>query len=251
MLFSDILSRLSGLYYPICGITWDPSSTEIIKAKKVVSFLAKQRALFSPAEMERPTHCIYTIIEIRQFLIKELKTAKREHVFNKRIEHLVAMRDACFKFFYSIGSIENQIAASCALDCDLKDRAFNASLGELRAILGLHVALLAAGHGLEVDDDLSKILPARETRELQYALNQVVRTPICSDTIVSVGYCDEKLTLDFELKYTGEVYRMFGVSAEDYNNFLNAESKDNYFVNYFKAEGYPCRKIHSTDATYS
>jgi hypothetical protein len=39
---------------------------------------------------------------------------------------------------------------------------FNSALGELRGIIGLHVAALAAQHGLDVEGDLAAVLPAAD-----------------------------------------------------------------------------------------
>jgi hypothetical protein len=37
---------------------------------------------------------------------------------------------------------------------------FNGALGELRGVFGIHIARLAAAHGLGVEGDLASILPA-------------------------------------------------------------------------------------------
>jgi hypothetical protein len=37
---------------------------------------------------------------------------------------------------------------------------FNSALGELRGVIGLHIAALAAQHGLDVEGDLASTLPA-------------------------------------------------------------------------------------------
>ena len=52
---------------------------------------------------------------------------------------------------------------------------FNSALGELRGVFGIHVARLAAAHGLDVEDDLAAILPGKDddderTIEDEYAL---------------------------------------------------------------------------------
>jgi hypothetical protein len=36
---------------------------------------------------------------------------------------------------------------------------FNGAVGELRGVFGVHVARLAASHGLDVEDELASILP--------------------------------------------------------------------------------------------
>ena len=50
-----------------------------------------------------------------------------------------------------------------------------------------------------------------------------------SKMLGSVAYDPDKQTLYLRFR-TGEVYRYFGFSAEDYQNFLNAESRGKYFL---------------------
>jgi hypothetical protein len=42
---------------------------------------------------------------------------------------------------------------------------FGAALGELRATFGLHIAKLATQNGLDVEDDLARILPASDVED--------------------------------------------------------------------------------------
>ncbi len=50
-----------------------------------------------------------------------------------------------------------------------------------------------------------------------------------SKMLASVAYDPEKQTLYLRFR-TGEVYRYFEFPAEDYQNFLNAESRGKYFL---------------------
>jgi hypothetical protein len=40
---------------------------------------------------------------------------------------------------------------------------FNGAIGELRGVFGIHIAAVAASHGLDVEGDLASILPAAVT----------------------------------------------------------------------------------------
>jgi len=40
---------------------------------------------------------------------------------------------------------------------------FNGAIGELRGVFGIHIAAVAAAHGLDVEGDLASILPAAGT----------------------------------------------------------------------------------------
>lgn len=50
-----------------------------------------------------------------------------------------------------------------------------------------------------------------------------------SKMLASVAYDPDKQILYLRFR-TGEVYRYFEFSAEDYQNFLNAESRGKYFL---------------------
>lgn len=39
---------------------------------------------------------------------------------------------------------------------------FNGALGELRGVIGLHLARIAAQYGLDIEDDLARILPGAD-----------------------------------------------------------------------------------------
>jgi hypothetical protein len=39
---------------------------------------------------------------------------------------------------------------------------FMSALGEMRGVFGLHIARLAASHGLDIEDDLAVIVPFRD-----------------------------------------------------------------------------------------
>jgi len=42
---------------------------------------------------------------------------------------------------------------------------FGAALGELRATFGLHIAKIASQNGLDIEDDLARILPASDAED--------------------------------------------------------------------------------------
>lgn len=57
---------------------------------------------------------------------------------------------------------------------------------------------------------------------------RIVRLPVDSDTMASIGHCADDSTLEVEFR-TGEVYRYFGVSTGIYDGFVHAMSKGAYF----------------------
>jgi hypothetical protein len=65
------------------------------------------------------------------------------------------------------------------------------------------------------------------------------RVPVDSSSIAAIGYDPEGCVLEIEFRLSGQIYRYFGVPAEDYAAFLSAESKGSYLNQKFKPRGYP------------
>ncbi|WP_157661795.1 DUF6650 family protein [Burkholderia ubonensis] len=68
----EIVSRITGFSVPVFGIQWNPSETERAVARRVLTFLEDRRVLYSPSEMEVPSHCVESVQRIREFLTSEL-----------------------------------------------------------------------------------------------------------------------------------------------------------------------------------
>lgn len=64
------------------------------------------------------------------------------------------------------------------------------------------------------------------------------RTATESEPIASMGYEPDRCELEIEFRQSGDVYRYFGVSAEEYAEFMAAESKGTYFNRVFKTKGH-------------
>jgi hypothetical protein len=65
------------------------------------------------------------------------------------------------------------------------------------------------------------------------------RETVDSDPIASIGYESRRCELDIEFRDSGDIYRYFQVSAEEYSEFMAAESKGSYLNQVFKAKGHP------------
>lgn len=157
MKFKEVVARLTGFSIPIFGISWNPPKAEVTVARKVITFLEDTRVLYNPYYMEDLGHCISSVVEIRQFLTEEIGSLTHG---NELVANLRAMRAACRKFLdgvrtksYGRGGFGRHGLAH--------DWQFMSALGELRGVIGLHVAALAAKHGLDVEGELESILPAK------------------------------------------------------------------------------------------
>ena len=65
------------------------------------------------------------------------------------------------------------------------------------------------------------------------------RKQVDSTTIASIGYTPQDCELDIEFRATQDVYRYFGVPAQEHAEFMAAESKGYYLNHVFKPKGHP------------
>lgn len=161
MNFKEIASRLTGFSVPIFGISWEPPEPEIKAARRVVAFLEDRRVLFSPSEMEVPDHCVQSVLEIRHFLTSELGHLDTS---SELAQSLRGMRAASRKFLDEVGK-DKDVVRYGGHKGHWASWVFNGALGEMRGVFGLHIAKVAAQYGLDIEDDLAKILPARAEEE--------------------------------------------------------------------------------------
>jgi hypothetical protein len=157
MKFREVVSRVTGLSVPIFGVQWNPPEAESAVARRVIAFLEDRRVLFVPSEMEVPDHCVESVLRIREFLTAELGKldAEKELALSLR-----AMRAACRKFLAAVDADDRRAIKFGAHQGHYANWIFNGAVGELRGVFGIHIARLAASHGLDVEDDLASILPA-------------------------------------------------------------------------------------------
>jgi len=158
MKFKEVLTRLTGITCPVFGVSWNPPEAEIAVARRVLAFLEDRRVLYRPFDMEIPEQCVDSVIEIRKFLTDEIaKLAATKEI----AQSLRGMRAACRKFLdESAGPRGGRIHGRRfhgPRDAQLFD-----ALGELRGTFGIHVARLAAEHGLDIEDELASILPEKD-----------------------------------------------------------------------------------------
>jgi hypothetical protein len=157
------LKRITGIKVPWFGVSWKPTTAEADVAQRVISFLEDRRVLYNPYEMEVAEHCVDSVLRIREFLTQVLTELPNKKGLS---QHLRAMRAACRKFV--------DITDPSAGGLDHPPHMFSggpdiwrfaSALGELRGVIGLHVAIIAKKNKLGVEGELAAILPAAEELE--------------------------------------------------------------------------------------
>lgn len=162
MKFKEIINRLNGISTPIFGMQWTPSELQVTKARRIISFLEDRRVLYNPYELETSEHCVRSVIEIRQFLTSEIGGIDEN---SELADSLRAMRTACRKFLDTVQNDKRQIITFGMERGHYASWIFLSAIGELRGVFGIHIATIAAQHGLDVEDELASILPETDEKE--------------------------------------------------------------------------------------
>lgn len=159
MKFQEIANRLTGISIPIFGVSWNPPEAQVTIARRVVTFMEDRRVLYIPSEMEVPYHCVESVNQMREFLTKELLGIESSSELSASLR---AMRAACRKFLNEVGNEDGDLVRFGAHPGHYASWIFNGALGELRGVFGIHIARLAAHHGLDIEDELASILPTQD-----------------------------------------------------------------------------------------
>jgi hypothetical protein len=163
MRFSESARRLTGFSTPVFGVSWSPGEAEVVVAHRVITYLEDRRVLYAPWNVEIPTQCVDSVVEIRRYLTHELSSLNdRDHSV---APYLRAMRAACRKFLTLIGNMSDRGEVPEPWSPGTSTWIFNDSLGELRAVFGIHLAQLSSAYGLDVEDELASIFPADVERD--------------------------------------------------------------------------------------
>jgi hypothetical protein len=171
MKFKEIVSRLTGFSTPVFGVSWDPPQAHITIARRVITYLEDRRVLYNPYHLEDPWQCVQSVLDMRKYLTSELGNLA---VDEGPAPHLRAMRAACRKFLDSVQEDDGGRRPH-RRHWGPDGWFFNSAMGELRGGVGMHVAALAAQHGLDVEGDLAATLPAEDKQEEQKTKTAVKR----------------------------------------------------------------------------
>lgn len=166
MRFSEIASRVNGVSTPIFGISWSPPTVDVAVARKVIAFVETRRVLFSTYTNEVPEECVESVVEIRSFLSE---IVGHGGIAAELLEPVRLMRRYCVRFLERVGANEDPRDMQAArrhlfreARWRMHDYWFGEALGELRAGVGLQLAIIAASYGLDIEDELAQTLPEPE-----------------------------------------------------------------------------------------
>jgi hypothetical protein len=155
---SEILNRLTGISTPLGGISWQASEMSSSAARHVIAFLEDRRVLYVPDQLEVPSQCVHSVLEIRRFLSAELGRLDASSEFAASLR---AMRAACRKFLEKVGVDGHEATLYANERGHWASWTFYSALGEMRGTFGVHLAQIAAHFKLDIEDGLASILPAQ------------------------------------------------------------------------------------------
>jgi len=151
----ELATRLTGILTPTGGISWKPPVNEREKARRILVYLAGQRALHYPYDKEIGTFVVQSVLDTRERITRDLEALSLDSLLR---ENLRAMQAVCRKFLD-----ENQ-SPSAGYGWPYEAQLLS-TLGELRALFGIHIARIACAYNLEVDACLGDILPPEPEQE--------------------------------------------------------------------------------------
>lgn len=152
--------RLTGLTTPVFGVSWVAPPAERQVAAELLAQLEDRRVLYNPSDAESPAHCVTSVIEIRHLLSASLARLEGSGVL---AEHLQAMATASRRFLDRVQSSDDPDYRDVTSSGHWRSWEFLDALGQMRGIVGVHLAIVAARYSLEVHGGLAGILPS-ETR---------------------------------------------------------------------------------------
>ena len=151
----ELANRLTGISTPIGGVSWKPPVDERGKARRLLVYLAGQRALHYPYDREIGSFVVQSILDTRERLTRDIEDLSVDSMLRQILR---GMQAACRKFLD-----ENQ-SPSAGYGWPYEAQLY-CTLGELRALFGIHIARIACAYDLEVDVCLRGVLPPEPERE--------------------------------------------------------------------------------------
>jgi hypothetical protein len=140
------------------GASWEYPPSERQAIRKLIVFLEDRRALFAPYDPGIAHHSIFSANRIREECTEVLKDLSES---SPAATSLRAMRAACRRYMD-----DPRVGADWISHRSFEEQAdFFTALGELRASIGAQVATLSALYDLEIEADLTSILPTEDEDE--------------------------------------------------------------------------------------
>ena len=105
MKFSEILARVNGFSTPVFGVSWQPPTSDIAVARRIIAEVETRRVLFSTYCNEVPNECIGSVLELRRLFTETIAAGG----IGPELEGPVRiMRRCCVRFLDQVGATETR-----------------------------------------------------------------------------------------------------------------------------------------------
>lgn len=150
--------KITGFSTPLGGVQWsDPGPSQREHVRRFLIVLEDRRALYKPMEWVAERHVRDSSMRIREACTDALLHLGELDFGNVPIR---AIRAASRRYEDDASTDFFQVTGHPGQPLDHESRAgYFMALGALRATVGYNVALLAAHYGVDVEGNLSSILP--------------------------------------------------------------------------------------------
>lgn len=147
---------------PGFGLQWEFTDGDKEIARKAIIFLENRRVLFGERHMEDEMDCVYSAIDIRNYLTDLISSARAGGGVERSLR---AIRAACTRFVNQAGPGARNFRGYYGF---FSFNPFGQALGELRSLTGIQLALLADRYKLSVEEDLLSIFPPSDDQDLTW-----------------------------------------------------------------------------------
>jgi len=145
----EYVSRLVGIPTPVAGKDWNPPADEQDKARQVLAHIAEQQVLWDRNDKAIISFIVQSVLDIRERVSHDIKNVPPDSILYQGLQ---AMDMAGRKFLE-----ENQSPRSGY--GPPYEAQLHSTLGELRALFGVHITRIACAYDLEIDTCLDGLLP--------------------------------------------------------------------------------------------
>jgi len=149
--WQQLRSVVNGFSTPLFGLSWNSApETDETHIRRLMNYLEDRRALYYVCELEMPERVTDSILATREELTRALQQLDPN---SPSVACIREMRSACRRFL----TVTDQMDDRPRYWPD--GPAFWMALGELRSIFGINIARLCGMYKIDVEGDISTIIP--------------------------------------------------------------------------------------------